>query len=61
MSALDDFNSYEFSYDDYYNLQAVLIIPLIRMNSNMDIINNVQFEELRRYFNIFPTGFSRNA
>ena len=61
MSALDDFNSYEFSYDDYYNLQAVLIIPLIRMNSNMDIINNVQIEELRRYFNIFPTGFSRNA
>lgn len=60
MSALDDFNSYELSYD-YYNLQAVLIIPLIRMNSNIDIINNVEFDELKRYFNIFPTGLKRNA
>lgn len=61
MSALDEFNSYEFGYDDYLNLKSSLIIPLIRMNSNINIINEVPFDELKRYFNIFPTGLTRNT
>lgn len=61
MSSLDDLKSYKVGYSDWFNLQAVLIIPLIRMNSNMKIINNVHFDELKRSFNIFPSSLTMNT
>lgn len=58
MSSLDEYNSYD---HENYNLKADLLIPLLRVNFNMKLINKLGLNRLKQEFNIFPNSVIKSS
>lgn len=60
-AGLDSWNEY-YSKLTYHNMQADCLIPLIRMNSNISLLNKMEFKELKNNsFNMLPNSFMRGV
>lgn len=58
MSSLDEYHSYDY---ENYNLKADLLIPLLRVNCNMKLINKLGLKRLTQEFNIFPNSVIKGS
>lgn len=60
-AGLDSWYEY-YSKMSYHNMQADCLIPLIRMNSNISLLNKMEFKELKNNsFNMLPNSFMRGV
>lgn len=59
-SCLDEIEQYRATFDDNYTLYATLIVPLIRLNMKIDLVNKMEYDKLVAEFNVLPVMFGGN-